>query len=161
MIFYRAAKGDRLPWLSIGATRALTATSLLAYPLGGAILIAGPDGAGGLPLLEIAGLALIFISLIAAAPILGSQIQRIVGDEAAKLDEFELTLRQRTLSRSYSVFSAMILVVIFYAAVASDFGWWLPRSYDEFNALFWGAFLYSVLLPATILAWSKDAAGLA
>jgi predicted small integral membrane protein len=94
--------------------------------------------------------------VIAAAPVLGSRAQRIVGEELAKLDEWELQQRHRAIASAYATMGGIISVMLFYAAVASDFGWWMPRSYDAFNAIFWGFFLYVTLLPTVFLAWRLD-----
>lgn len=160
MIFYSSPHADRAPGVSLRTTRALTLAALLAYPAGCLVYGWGPDGAaGGIPS-KLAGLGLVLVALLAAAPIFGSQAQRIVADQPDKLDEYELALRHRALAKGYAALSGLLLIAIFYCGVASDAGWWLPRSYDAFNALFWGAFLYAVLLPAALLAWSKDAVGL-
>jgi hypothetical protein len=157
MLFYRlTASGAGTSATSLRTVRALTSVSLGAYPAGGILLASGGDGQGGLFLFEAAGLALIALAVIAAAPVLGSRAQRIVGEELAKLDEWELQQRHRAIASAYATMGGIISVMLFYAAVASDFGWWMPRSYDAFNAIFWGFFLYVTLLPTVFLAWRLD-----
>ena len=58
------------------------------------------------------------------------------------------------MSGAYLTFTALFLAAIAYAGVASDMGWWVPHSYENWNALFWGVMLYSALLPTAFLAWS-------
>jgi hypothetical protein len=157
MLFYRSpANTAGAAGPSLRTIRTLTLIALLAYPIGGLVLALGPDGAGGLFLHEAAGLALITLALICAAPVLGSRLQRIVGDEPRQLDEWELQQRHRAMSSAYALSMGLVCAALFYAAVASDFGWWLPRSYDAFNAIFWGVFLYATLLPTAFLAWRLD-----
>jgi hypothetical protein len=51
-----------------------------------------------------------------------------------------------------------LLLFIVYLAIASDSDLWRPSGYEEWNGLFWGAFLYVTLLPTARLAWTMDAA---
>jgi hypothetical protein len=104
----------------------------------------------------IAGFGLILLSLIAATPVMGSRLQRIVADEGGRLDEMEMQLRHKALSWSYGVLSGALLLFIVYLAIASDSGLWRPSAYEEWNGLFWGAFLYVTLLPTARLAWTMD-----
>lgn len=158
MLFYRSKASESGNGPSLATTRTLLAISLAAYPAGCLILALGPDGRGGLFAFEIAGLALILVAFLAAAPVLGSHFQRIVADQPRQLDEFELKIRQQAMSAAYAAFTALTLLVTIYAAIASDKGWWVPRSYEEFNALFWGIFLYACLLPTLFLVWRPGAA---
>lgn len=131
MIYYRALQRSRD--LSIDAVRLLSATSLAAYPAGALLL-----------------------ALIAFAPLIGSSVQRIVGEDAKVLDEYELRLRGRALSVCYAAFTALALLLVAYAAIASDRGLWLPASYDQFSAVFWGIFLYASVLPTALLSWMVE-----
>jgi hypothetical protein len=154
MIFYRRhLASDRDRGLSLKTVRTLTLLSLAAYTLGALTIALGPDGRGGLFPFELVGLVLIAVSLFAAAAVVGSQFQRIVGGEPKALDEFEIHLRHRAMSGAYAIFTALTLIAVIYAAIGADFGLWVPRSYDAFNGLFWGAFLYACLLPTAVLVW--------
>jgi hypothetical protein len=111
-------------------------------------LALGPDTAAT----SIAGYGLILLALVSYAPLIGSSIQRIVGEEVKMLDEYELRLRGRALSLSYATFTGLALLAVLYAAIASDKGAWFPDSYEDFNGVFWGIFLYaSVLRPRSEL----------
>ena len=156
MLFYRSKASASGHGLSLATVRALVAVALVAYPAGGLVLALGPDGRGGLFAFEIAGLGLILVSLLAAAPVLGSHFQRIVGEQTKLLDEFELQMRHKAMSAAYGAFTALALVATIYSAIAADKGWWAPRTYDEFNGLFWGIFLYASLLPTAFLIWSFE-----
>lgn len=159
MIYYRSSKNQPGAELPARRVRQFTLISLLAYPAGAIMMVVGGAGAIG-KALDIGGLALIVGAIFAAMPVIGSQVQRIVADDPRTLDEFEVGLRQRALGQAYAIFTGLALAAIFYCGLASDFGWWLPRGYNAFNALFWGVFLYAVLLPAALLAWGEDARAL-
>jgi hypothetical protein len=89
-------------------------------------------------------------------PVFSSSIQRIVGEEVKALDEFELRLRGRAMGLAYAIFTGLALVSVLYSAIAADKGFWFPSTYDEFNGVFWGVFLYAAVLPAAILSWLVD-----
>lgn len=149
MIFYRSAgRGKPIP---LGIARVVTSASLVLYPAG-ALLLAFSDAAAP----RIAGYGLIFLSLVCAGIMVGSPLQRIVGDTPDRLDEYELKLRNRAVGAGYTCLSVLVLLAIIYAAFASDRGAWVPSSYEEYNGLFWGAFLYASLLPSLFLVWQID-----
>jgi MFS family permease len=150
MIYMRATNGPRDR--SVVTVRACTAASLIAYPCGALLLALGPDT---LPT-KLVGYGLILLALCAYAPLIGTSMQRIVGEETRLLDEYELRLRGRALSASYTALSVLVLLLVVYAAIASDKGFWVPTSYDAFNGLFWGAFLYASVLPTALLSWMVE-----
>jgi hypothetical protein len=125
---------------------------LIAYPCGALLLALGPDT---LPT-KLVGYGLILLALCAYAPIIGTSLQRIVGEETKQLDEYELRLRGRALSASYTAFSTFALALVIYAAIAADKGFWVPNSYEAFNGLFWGIFLYASVLPTALLSWMVE-----
>jgi hypothetical protein len=150
MIYMRAADGpqDR----SVGMIRVCTAASLIAYPCGALLLALGQDTLAT----KLMGYSLTLLALVAYAPLIGTSLQRIVGEETKLLDEYELRLRGRALSASYAAISVLALLLVIYAAIASDKGLWLPTTYDAFNGLFWGVFLYASVLPTAVLSWMVD-----
>jgi len=118
----------------------LTLVALAAYPAGAILRLAAPETAAGEMIALIGGFGLILLALIAAAMVMGSRLQRIVGEEAKQLDEMEMHLRHKALSWSYAVLSVVLMLALFYAGVATDGGWWLPSTYDHWSGIFWGAF---------------------
>src|SRR4028119_1190489 len=150
MIYMRAADGpqDR----SVGMIRVCTAASLIAYPCGALLLALGQDTLAT----KLVGYSLILLALVAYAPLIGTSLQCIVGEETKLLDEYELRLRGRALSGSYTALSVLALLLVIYAAIASDKGLWLPPTYDAFNGLFWGVFLYASVLPTAVLSWMVE-----
>jgi hypothetical protein len=102
------------------------------------------------------GYSLILLALMAYVPLIGTSLQRIVGEETKLLDEYELRLRGRALSGSYVALSTVALLLVIYAAIASDADLWVPSGYDAFNGLFWGVFLYASVLPTAVLSWMVE-----
>lgn len=151
MIFYRSDSGGRD--LGLGAMRGLTLGSLIAYPVG-ALTVSWGDGAAT----AIAGYGLVLVSLICVMAVTGTSLQRIVGEQPDRLDEYELKLRARAMSGAYAGLSTLVLTGVIYFAIGTDKGLWVPDSYEEFNGLFWGAFLYTTMLPSALLAWQVDPA---
>jgi hypothetical protein len=50
----------------------------------------------------------------------------------------------------------LALLLVVYAAIASDNGLWVPATYEAFNGLFWGVFLYASVLPTALLSWMVE-----
>lgn len=150
MIFYRSSNGQGSK-MSVWTVRTLIAASLAAYPAGAIAIAALPAEFGG----RVVGLCLIFVSLLCALPILGSDLQRIVGDQEDQLDEMELKLRQQATAKSFAAFTVAALVALLYAGIAADAGWWLPKTSEAFGALFWGVMLYATLLPTSFLVLDR------
>ena len=153
MLFYRSNGGGRD--IGLGAMRALTLGALVAYPVG-ALTVAWGDSLSAV----VAGYGLILVSLACVIIVLGTSVQRVVGEQPDRLDEYELKLRSRAMSAAYTCLSVLLLLAIIYAAIGTDKGLWVPDSYEEYNGLFWGAFLYASMLPSGFLAWQIDAADL-
>jgi uncharacterized membrane protein YiaA len=148
MLFLRS--GETGLEISVTAARAATAIALAAYPVGALVLALGPDSLGT----TLGGYSFILLSLASCAFLASSSLQRIVAEQASMLDEYELSLRHRAMSTAYAILSALALVGVLYAAIAADKGLWVPTTYDQFNGLFWGAFLYASVLPTAVLAWT-------
>ena len=157
MLYYRSTKDSagRRP-MTMKMLRLLATAPLAAYPAGCVILLNAP--ADNL-LAQLIGFAFILIALLGAALVLPSWIQRIAGEEKDKLDEFELDQRRRAYSAAYHAFTALTLIFVAYLGVVSDaqeqIAWlWTPSTFDHWNAVFWGVFLFASLLPSAWLAWT-------
>lgn len=150
MLFYRSNAGASK--LSVGSARALSLFPLAAYPAGALILDLSNESLSS----SLGGYGLILSALICTAALVKSSLQRIVAEQPSKLDEYELQLRSRAMNLSYGGFTALALVAVVYAAIASDHGGWIPVNYDQFNGLFWGVFLYAVVMPVAVLSWMVD-----
>ncbi|MCR9130315.1 MAG: hypothetical protein NXI12_12400 [Alphaproteobacteria bacterium] len=162
--FYRGGSGS-VPQRSRATMRIATLAALTAYPAGCILQIVFPDATPepGLAAGEIAGFALVAVSLLAFCFIAPSWLQRIVGEQADCLDEFEMDLRRRAYTFSYNVFAGMAVLFAIYMALSVDLAdsgklqLWTPATYDHWNAIFWGAMLYAFVLPTTWLAWAGPA----
>ncbi len=150
MIFYRSKSGPKN--LSVNKVRILSAASLVFYPVGALTHVLGPDAFAT----TLVAFALILMAFVAYWPVVSSSLQRIVSEETKMLDEFELRLRGRAMSLAYMTFTALTLIAVIYAALASERDGWVPDSYDEFNGVFWGVLLYASVLPTAILSWTVD-----
>ena len=125
--------------------------ALAAYPVGCLMLLFAAEGLNALAL---GGLALIVLAAFATFPVFSSRLYKIVGDGTLKLDEFETQLRLKSISTAYHILMAIVLIAIIYLAIAADKETlWLPTTYDHYNAIFWGATLYAMLIPAAVLTW--------
>lgn len=149
MIYARSTRHPKGLGLPVKAARAIATTALLAYPAGALLRTLGPDTLAT----SLAGFGLILVALVATAMLLGSSVQRIAAEDKALLDEVELALRHRATNAAFGLFAGLTLAAILYAGIASDAGLWLPTAYDQFNGLFWGAFLYATVLPSACVAW--------
>ena len=150
MVFSRLTLGS---WdISTVAVRIASTTSLLAYPAGALLRELGPDT----PATSTAGYGLIVLALVACVPVLFSSIRRIVGEDVKVLDEYELRLRGRALGTAYGIFTLLALLLVVYAAFASEQGAWFPATYDQLYGVFWGVMLYHWVLPTTILSWMVE-----
>ena len=150
MIFYRTNTQPRA--LSLPMVRGLSTFTLLGYSIGALTLALTTESTA----IAVGGLALIILSIVAFIILAGSSLQRIIGEEIERLDEFERGLRNKAISTAYSTFSGLVLLAIIYGAIASNKNWWLPQTFDEFNGLFWAGFLLAAVLPTAILSWSID-----
>lgn len=150
MLYFRSRSAGRD--LSRAAARAITLAALVLYPLGALAIRFGDNR-----LSSAAGYLLIAGSIACVATMMGSSLQRIVGEQVNRLDEYELKLRSRAVGAAYSCLGVLVLLALIYSAIAADRGIWMPRTYGEFNGLFWGAFLYASMLPSAFLAWQIDA----
>ncbi len=159
MLFIQSAKGET-PTRSTALMRIATITALAGYPLGAVIHLLFPDATPepGLTAGEIAGFGFMILSLLAFCVIVPSHLQRIVGDEAKNLDEFEMDLRRKSYAFGYWVMCTLVVLFAIYMALGVDsdnvLTLWVPSTYDHWNAIFWGAMLYAVVLPTTYLAWA-------
>jgi len=165
MPFFYRGKSERAPSRSRSTMRIATLAALIGYPAGCVTQLLFPDTSPepGLTAGEAAGFALIGVALLAFGFIAPSWLQRIVGEESKKLDEFEMDLRRRAYTFSYQLFAGLTVLFAIYMALSVDLAGsgklqlWTPSTYDHWNAIFWGAMLYAFVLPTAWLAWAGPA----
>lgn len=115
--------------------------------------------AAGPGLVRAIGLALMVAAGLVAFRLYRSPYWRAGSETATGLDEREDALRARAYKRAYSVVAGFWLIGLIYVALAFDDGrvrLWLPSTYQQANALFWGVMLLVTTLPASLLAWDGE-----
>jgi hypothetical protein len=86
-----------------------------------------------------------------------ARVGRAIADDLdTRLDERQLALRNSAYLQSYRFVAALVLLGVIWIALGTDLGyWWIPTTWHEWNAIFWGLFIYLTLLPSAILAWRE------
>ncbi|MGF1462359.1 MAG: hypothetical protein ACFB2Z_04220 [Maricaulaceae bacterium] len=139
---------------SLNALRGVTLAAPGAYVMG-CWLRLGADR-----LTDLAGLALVALSLECAAVVLLSHRQRFVADDTARLDEREMMVRRRAFERAYFTLAIMVLlglggtVMLTAFSEAASVTFWRPTTWAHWNALFFGVGMVAVLLLASVVAWT-------
>lgn len=152
MIFWTNDKDRRGKPTGIVAARALSTSALVLYPAGALLRLFGSDTVATAAF----GWTMIVAAVGCAIVIAGSSLQRIVGDEEKRLDEYELSLRHRAIQGAYFALTALGLAILFGLQLANDMGGTLSGTETTsglLSGIFWGLFLYSSVLPTAILAW--------
>lgn len=139
--------------------RSLFVALYALYPLG-CILQLGPDTGDHLPVLSITGLLMVAASFLVFAILAGSSFQRQAQEQNAKLDERELAQRNRAAYGAFSLLAGLVALALLYMNLRLDFvdqfPLWAPTTPEHWNALFWGAIMLGLTLPAAFLAWEKE-----
>ncbi len=139
--------------------RSLFVALYVLYPLG-CILQLGPDTGDDLPILSVIGLLMVAASFLAFAVLAGSSFQRQAQEPDTTLDERELAQRNRAAYRAFAVFAGIVALGLLYMDLRMDFAGrfplWAPTEQAHWNALFWGAIILGLTLPAAFLAWEKE-----
>lgn len=133
--------------------RAIIAAMYGSYAAGAALHL-GQDAAGG-AVAAIAGLLLMVAAGGCFWMLYRSDFWRRGHAPDAQLDERELTLRNRAYLSAYQGVATLFLLSVIYLAFALDFGLWLPATYEQASTLVWGVLLFTLSLPAAVLAWTE------
>jgi hypothetical protein len=140
--------------------RALVTALYVSYPIGCVLQLIADETATGLAL-RIAGLSLVVVAFAAFAVLAGSSLQRQAQEPENLLDERELADRNRAAYQAHSVFAGIVLLSLIYLMLRQDLSnnsnldLWAPTTGDHWNALFWGAAMLAMTLPAAFLAFRK------
>lgn len=126
----------------------------------GCLLQLGPDAGDDLPIASVVGLLMVAASFLAFAVLAGSSFQRQAQEPDSKLDERELAQRNRAAYRAFAVLAGVVALGLLYMNLRLDFmdriDLWAPSTAEHWNALFWGAIILGLTLPAAVLAWEKQ-----
>lgn len=162
-MFIRSARRPFGRRMSRRAVQAHLVGIYALYPLGCfARLWPGEDRAAVIA--DIAGLLMIAAAFVLFLVLAGSSLQRQAQEPDTQLDERELAQRNRAAFHAHSTFSGIVVLGIIYMSLSQDMinndklHLWAPTTGEHWNAIFWGAFILSLTLPAAFLAWSRDAA---
>lgn len=150
MLYFRSNRSPRE--ISLTTARFLSFVSLLSYPAGALTL----TFASGTTAANVVGYGLVLLSVASYVLLIGSSIHRIVGEDVRALEESELRLRGQALSRSYAAFTMLTMLAVLYGGLAIDLGGWVPRSFEEYNGIFFGLVLMTAVLPIALLSWSVE-----
>lgn len=158
-MFLRSSRRPMGSAMSPTLARTLFAALYLLYPLG-CIMQLGPEAGEDLPLLSVLGLLMVAASFLAFVVLAGSSFQRQAQEPDSKLDERELTQRNRAAYRAFAVFAGLAALGLLYMDLRLDFAdripLWAPTEQAHWNALFWGAIILGLTLPAAFLAWESE-----
>jgi hypothetical protein len=142
--------------------RALTVALYGGYLLGCVLQLLAGDGqerAG----LAFVGLGLVVVAVAAFCVLATSSLQRLAQEPASQLDERELQERNRAAFIAHSLFSGVVLGGLLYMMVRADLAangkaqLWAPVDGDQWSALMLGMTMFSLTLPAAVLAWTRKA----
>lgn len=151
MLYYRKPNAPETPGSWHPATiKIMLILAMGCYPMGGIVML----NAKGDKWIQLTGFGLMIVSLLCAAVLVSSSLQRVVSEETKLLDERELVWRQKSNTFAYHTFTVLVLLMVIYFGMATDSNWWLPSNFDHWNSIFWGIVLYATLLPTAYLAWT-------
>lgn len=160
-MFVRSAKRPFGHSLSPATARGLLIALYALYPIGCVLQLVADETVTGAAL-RIAGLGLVAAAFAAFAVLAGSSLQRQAQEPAALLDERELADRNRAAYQAHSVFAGIVLLSLIYLMLQQDLSdnrnldLWAPATGEHWNAIFWGAAMLAMTLPAGFLAFRKS-----
>lgn len=80
------------------------------------------------------------------------------GRKAEMVDERQLQVRDRAFYRAYQILSSLFGLWVVYEGIArtNERQWfWVPQTFDEYQAIVWGYLLVSMTLPSALIAWTE------
>lgn len=86
-----------------------------------------------------------------------ARVGRAIADDLdTRLDERQIAQRNSAYLDSYRFVAGLVLLGVIWIALGTDLDyWWIPTTFHERNAIFWGLFIYLTSLPSAILAWRE------
>jgi len=85
------------------------------------------------------------------------RVGRAIADDVdTQLDERQVALRNAASLDAFRVVATSLLLGIIWVALGVDKSlWWVPKTYNEWNTVFWGAIVMTLTLPSAFLAWRE------
>lgn len=80
------------------------------------------------------------------------------GRKAELVDERQLQVRDRAFYRAYQILSSLFGLWVVYEGIArtNERQWfWVPQTFDQYQAIVWGYLLVSMTLPSALIAWNE------
>ena len=80
------------------------------------------------------------------------------GRKPELVDERQLQVRDRAFYRAYQILSSLFGLWVVYEGIArtNERQWfWVPQTFDEYQAIVWGYLLVSWTLPSALIAWTE------
>jgi hypothetical protein len=135
--------------------RVVVAIVLLGYPLLVAAWVGLPM-VGVPPLVWALTVGVLALAVIGGAGALYAYRHAMAQAPDSQLDERQIAVRDRAYLSAYRVFVALVLVALLLAGVVPDIlDRPLEMTFETVQPLFWGAMLYSIILPSAIVAWQE------
>lgn len=81
-----------------------------------------------------------------------------VGVTLTPMDERQLQVRDRAFYRAYQWLSSLAGLWIVYETIARTAvrqWFWVPETFEEYQAVVWGYLLVAMTLPSAIIAWTE------
>ncbi len=81
-----------------------------------------------------------------------------MGRNEQLVDERQLQVRDRAFYRAYQILSSVFGLWVVYEGIArtNERQWfWVPQTFDEYQAIVWGYLLVSMTLPSALIAWTE------
>ncbi len=73
-----------------------------------------------------------------------------------QLDERQVQTRNQAYRYAYMIISTILVCLLAYLMLATDFRWPLPVSSSQVNPVFWSFWLLVLTLPSAVLAWTEQ-----
>jgi hypothetical protein len=124
-------------------------------------------GYGAAAAIQIAGgarwslvvIALLVISLCAYLPLraYSQGLDNRAGDKllssGRNLDDYEKDLVRHSLDRTHWLLGAVFVGWILYQMLAAQYGWWQPKTPEEWGLVLFGAAWIVLTLPTVLITW--------
>lgn len=109
----------------------------------------------GLPTGLAAGVALIGFIVVSVYLYYRTGLWHFGNAPDEQVDERQIQIRNQAYRFAYIGLSTVVLLVIIFITLASDFQWSVPTTYEQLGPLFWVAWTFVMTLPSSILAWTE------
>jgi len=121
--------------------------------------LAAPAGVGWLFIVALLPVGFLLVyAFLALSQVALPYAAEGAGVKLAPPDERQIQVRDRAFYRAYQGISSVFGLWIVYETIArtNTRQWfWVPSSFDEYQAIVWAYLLVSMTLPSAIIAWTE------